>query len=112
MSIKYSQDSLRRFTLGLALVCCAGFANAADVATIKSRSDQDAYNDMVRNWGAPAGGSKNAVAARSNDAAYIDMVRNWGAAAKSEDKPMVASPDDANRHDELVRASFPLNKGR
>ena len=102
-------STLRALGLGTLFAFAASSVFAADLINIKTRSTGDAYNDMVRNFGAPAaGGEKPVVYSRSTEAAYIDMVRNFGASPKVETKQMVASPDDENRYNELMRTGFPL----
>jgi hypothetical protein len=77
---------------------------------IASRNADDAYNDMVRNYDAPAsGGAKQRVMARSEEAAYADLMRNWDAKMTGQPQKELHSQNAKDRYTELMRGTFPLS---
>lgn len=94
-----------------AVVIVAGLlaAGSALADGIKSRSAEDAYNDMMRNWGAaPSAEPAKQVMSRSVEAAYADMVRDWNARMTGEPLKEAQTQSDRSRYVELMRGTFPL----
>ena len=78
---------------------------------ITSRSPDDAYNDMVRNWDASASDApKQQVMTRSDEAANADLMRNWDAKMVGEPKKNAVTQSERDRYIELIRGTFPLSK--
>lgn len=94
-----------------AVVVLAGMLAMGPVLAdgIKSRSAEDAYNDMMRNWGAaPSAEPAKQVMTRSVEAAYADMIRDWNAQLSGEPQKHALSQSDRDRYVELMRGTFPL----
>ncbi|MFN0315687.1 MAG: hypothetical protein ACKVQA_11700 [Burkholderiales bacterium] len=88
-----------------------GMGYALAEGGITSRSPDDAYNDMMRDWGAkPSGTPKQQVMTRSEEAAHADMMRNWDAKMAGEPKKEAVSQSERDRYMELIRGTFPLSK--
>jgi hypothetical protein len=95
------------------VVACAllGMGFALAEGGITSRSPDDAYNDMVRDWNAkPSGTPKQQVMTRSEEAAHADMMRNWDAKMAGEPKKEAVTQSERDRYMELIRGTFPLSK--
>ncbi len=88
-----------------------GMGSALAEGGITSRSADDAYNDMMRNWGATSSDTpKQQVMTRSEEAAHADMVRSWDAKMTGEPKKEAVSQSGRSRYIELMRGTFPLTK--
>lgn len=97
---------VERGLTGASLLASQVFAEGA----INSRNADDAYNDMVRNYTAPAsGGAKKRVMVRSEEAAYADMVRNWDSKMTGQPQQTARSQSEKERYIELMRGTFPLS---
>lgn len=84
-------------------------AGSALADGIKSRSAEDAYNDMMRNWGAaPSAEPARQVMTRSVESARADMMRDWYATMTGEPQKEAQSLSDRSRYVELMRGTFPL----
>lgn len=89
----------------------AGMLAAGSVLAdgIKSRSSEDAYNDMMRNWGsAPSAEPSKQVMSRSVESARADMMRDWDAKMTGEPAKEAQTVSDHSRYVELMRGTFPL----
>lgn len=83
----------------------------AEGGGIKSRSPEAAYNDMMRNWGAPPSDEPSKqVMTRSEEAAHADMVRDWNAKMSGQPQKEAVSQSEQSRYIELMRGTFPLSK--
>lgn len=94
-----------------AVVIAAGMlvAGSALADGIKSRSAEDAYNDMMRNFGAASSGEPGKqVMTRSVEAAYADMMRDWAANMTGEPQKEALAQSERSRYVELMRGTFPL----
>jgi len=79
-------------------------------SSIKSRSGDDAYNDMMRNYYAPASGEPTKqVMTRSEEAAHADLMRDWDATMTGQPQKATLSQSEHDRYMELMRGTFPLS---
>lgn len=95
-----------------AAILAAAFVSASALAdtAIKSRNADDAYNDMMRNYGAaPSAQANKQVMARAVDAARADLMRDWNAKTGAEPQKSVISQSEKDAHRELMRGNFPLS---
>ncbi|MBM3396954.1 MAG: hypothetical protein FJY37_20440 [Betaproteobacteria bacterium] len=91
------------------LVLLAGMALASSALAeggIKSRSADDAYNDMMRNFGAaPSGQPSKQVMTRSVETAHADMMRDWGFQPSGEPMKEALTQSERDRYADLIRAN-------
>ncbi|MBM3395499.1 MAG: hypothetical protein FJY37_12850 [Betaproteobacteria bacterium] len=91
-----------------ALLASAAFADGG----IKSRSADDAYNDMMRHYNAaPAGTPAKQVMTRSADAAHADMIRDWDAKPSSQPQKQVLTQTERAMYRDLMRADHAFAVG-
>jgi hypothetical protein len=98
----------------LATIVLAGtslIAGAAFAGGIQSRNSDEAYNDLMRNYGAAASSLPNkGVMTRSVETAHADLVRDWNAKSTGEPQKGILSQSEKDLYKELIRASFPLSQ--
>ncbi|MFN0315187.1 MAG: hypothetical protein ACKVQA_09130 [Burkholderiales bacterium] len=99
-----------RSSVAILLAGASLFAQPVFAEGITSRNAGDAYNDMMRNYGAPANGEvKRRVMVRSEEAGYADMNRDWNAKMTGQPQKELHSLSEKERYAELMRGTFPLS---
>lgn len=101
----------RLFTAALLSVATLVSGSVLADSAIKSRNVEDAYNDLMRNYGAvPSNQPNKQVNARATDAAHADLMRDWNAKAGTQPQKAILSQSEKDAHRELMRGNFPLSQ--